>query len=487
MKQNKTNFHKSILGIVLFLLISNVAYAALTISSEESQNFTQNDGATQLKAITIIEDSSQVYIKTGVLKITIPASLQIIFNQTRTKSEILTYGTAVDNGKVKAFPEITFENKDKTLVIPIDKDFAVNEKLVITKVFVEGFNSSPANSDKLIMEINGEKYLDNKSLYIFSNSKEDGNAPDKPSNIEIENLTNGSVKISWTDPTDLDLQSVQILRGKNTDPSGTAYKSILAGTQEFIDTEVSKGDNMKYILRATDGKNYSAQSELLEITVGTPTKPTEQAPHDTTPDTTTPPTDTTEPETTNLSETASSESLCQTFSDITAKDTFCATLTSINKNGIITGYSDGTFKGDNQINRAEFLKLVLLYVNAEITHPAKNEPIFTDVSGNEWYTDYVYTAKKIGIINGYPDGSFSPAQTVNKAEAVKIIIKALGKEMQSVSIAPYEDTEINQNNAWYLPYAKYMKETVDQNSDLFIPEHMMTRREIVEMLGLLKN
>jgi len=494
MKQN--NFTAAtILAITLSLLIQNVAYASPTISSEESQNFTQNDGSTQLKAITITEDSSQVYIKTGTIKITIPESLAIIFDKTRTKAEILAYGTAVDNGKVKSLPKITFENKDKTIVIPVDKDFDVNEKLVITKVFIEGFYSSPANSERLIMEINGESYSDNASLYIFSNSKEDGNAPDMPIDIKIENLTDGSIKISWTDPTDLDLKSVQILRGKNTEPSGTPYKSILAGTQVFFDKEVSKGDKMQYILRANDGKNYSNQSELLEITVATPTTTTPSTTESTTSsDSTSTDTSTESQSTTSTTSTEntstpttplSATTTCQTFSDITQQDAFCTILKTINQNNIITGYSDGTFKGESQINRAELLKLVLLYANIDIISPAQNEPIFSDVNPDEWYADYIYTAKKLGIIDGYPNGTFMPAQAVNKAEAIKIILKAIKAETGIVSSAPYEDTPVNQNNAWYLPYAQYLKDTVDTNSANFDPSHLMTRREIVEMLNSL--
>jgi hypothetical protein len=131
------------------------------------------------------------------------------------------------------------------------------------------------------------------------------------------------------------------------------------------------------------------------------------------------------------------------------------------------------------------LKIVIPYAGETVLIPDPSEMILTDVKSGEWYSNYIYTAKKLGIINGYSDGTFKPDQAVNKAEAVKIILKALKVETVTVSTAPYEDTEVNQNNAWYLPYAKYIKENVDQNSNIFNPNHLMTRREVVEMLNSL--
>lgn len=201
MKKNKI-----ILAVALSLLISNIAYALPIVSSGENQNFAQNVGTTQLREISITDDAQTSYITAGNLKITIPDSIAMIFDSKRTQEELLIYGTAVDSGKVKAKPQITFEDKDKTLVIPIDKDFSKGEKMVIKQVYAEGFHSQPITSAKLTVTLSdGTKYSDLYDLYIQTDNNDDVNAPDMPTNIKLERQETG-VMISWIDPTDLDLQ-----------------------------------------------------------------------------------------------------------------------------------------------------------------------------------------------------------------------------------------------------------------------------------------
>ena len=473
--------------LISTLLISTFAYAAPIISSGENQNFLQNLGTTQLREISITDDAQTAYITSGNLKITIPDSIAIIFDSKRTKEEILIYGTAVDTGKVKSKPAITFADNDKTLVIPIDKDFAKGEKMVIKQAYAEGFHSQPITSAKLTVTLaDGTKYSDLYDLYIQTDNNDDVNAPDMPINIKLERQETG-VMISWTDPTDLDLQKIQIFKGVNDGViSGTALVQASKGVQQYLDKDITIGQKVKYIMKATDGLNSSSLTAEVSLTIAKYTPPTPDEPTDSD---TTPPIDTqTTPEEEVSTETPSTEqqdTICQTFSDITTHDAFCEILKTVNQDNIITGYSDGTFKGDNQINRAELLKITLAYANIEILSPAKNEPIFSDVNPDEWYANYVYTAKNLGIIDGYPNGTFKPAQAVNKAEAIKIILKTLKAQTSMVYSAPYEDTPVSQNNAWYLPYAQYLKDMVDQDSTNFYPDHLMTRKEIVETLNLL--
>lgn len=87
---------------------------------------------------------------------------------------------------------------------------------------------------------------------------------------------------------------------------------------------------------------------------------------------------------------------------------------------VIDGYPDGTYKPDNTVNRAEFLKIV---IGASIDDIGSGANCFPDVS-DEWFAKYVCYAKDRGIVQGYPDGLFRPAQTVNYVEAMKILYKA---------------------------------------------------------------
>ena len=64
--------------------------------------------------------------------------------------------------------------------------------------------------------------------------------------------------------------------------------------------------------------------------------------------------------------------------------------------GWVEGYSDNTFKPANDVNKAEALKMLLEVFDVNVTN-AKANP-FTDVPKTEWYAKYVYTAKGMGLL-----------------------------------------------------------------------------------------
>ncbi len=99
--------------------------------------------------------------------------------------------------------------------------------------------------------------------------------------------------------------------------------------------------------------------------------------------------------------------------------------------GVVEGYPDGTYKPNQTINRAELLKIILEASDADMSGAATS--CFPDVSGDDWYVKYVCTAKALGIVEGYPDGTFKPALTVNFVEALKII--ELGYDLEAGAVS----------------------------------------------------
>ncbi len=88
--------------------------------------------------------------------------------------------------------------------------------------------------------------------------------------------------------------------------------------------------------------------------------------------------------------------------------------------GIIQGYSDKNFSPNNEVTRAEFLKISLL--NVGYTVYAVQSASFTDVNPGDWYYQYVTFARSKGFVSGYSDGSFHPNDSITRAEAVTMIM-----------------------------------------------------------------
>ncbi len=112
------------------------------------------------------------------------------------------------------------------------------------------------------------------------------------------------------------------------------------------------------------------------------------------------------------------------FSDVDNEDVLDA-VKRLNAFGIVDGYEDGTYKPENSITRAEFAKLLVTALGLDNAAQAASTTRFTDANG-AWYTGYVEVAAGQGLVNGYPDGTFKPNQTVSYSEAVTMLVRSLG-------------------------------------------------------------
>lgn len=195
------------------------------------------------------------------------------------------------------------------------------------------------------------------------------------------------------------------------------------------------------------------------------------------------------------------------FSDVDDGTPYGSSIGWMNDNGVIQGYDDGTFKPDQCVNRAEFLKMMYLASKTDIIvedgFAGSNyyDNFFTDTYTDQWYWPYVEQALRDKAIEGYPDGTFKPEQCVNRAEAIKMAV--LGFWMFNEDAAEsrgeniYRDAVPGEN--WF---DDYLYSAVDANAVgkdhvtnvaadsmpevYFHPGESMTRKEVAEMLYRMK-
>lgn len=114
-----------------------------------------------------------------------------------------------------------------------------------------------------------------------------------------------------------------------------------------------------------------------------------------------------------------------TFSDVSADKWYNNAVSTLCHMGVLGGYSDGTFRPNAPITRAEFAKIAVSF--AQI-NGFSEYGYFTDVNSSDWYAPYVDAAKAVGLIEGYSDGSFKPENKITRAEACTIVNRALGRK-----------------------------------------------------------
>jgi N-acetylmuramoyl-L-alanine amidase len=141
---------------------------------------------------------------------------------------------------------------------------------------------------------------------------------------------------------------------------------------------------------------------------------------------------------------------------------------------IIGGFPDGQFKGGRLVNRAEAAKFLILSRGISISQN-ENNGRFKDVIDGQWYTPFVMTAAEKGIISGYPDGTFKPADPVNTVEFLKML--ALTFAIESNSTHYFSDVE---TNAWYSEYVSIAERfsLFPNRKTQLLPNAQLTRNEV---------
>ena len=113
------------------------------------------------------------------------------------------------------------------------------------------------------------------------------------------------------------------------------------------------------------------------------------------------------------------------FSDVSADKWYNNAVSTLSRMGVIGGYADGTFRPDAPISRAEFAKIAVSFTQ---NNGSAVYNYFTDVKPTDWFAPYVTAAKDAGLIEGYSDGSFKPESKITRAEACAIVNRTLGRK-----------------------------------------------------------
>ena len=115
-----------------------------------------------------------------------------------------------------------------------------------------------------------------------------------------------------------------------------------------------------------------------------------------------------------------------TYSDVAEDSAYYEAVETLNKLGIVNGYEDGTFKPEDGVTRAEMAKLIACIQGYGETAKGSANTGFADVPASHWASGYVANAAGMGIINGYGDGNFGPEDPVKYEQAVKMVMATLG-------------------------------------------------------------
>lgn len=132
------------------------------------------------------------------------------------------------------------------------------------------------------------------------------------------------------------------------------------------------------------------------------------------------------------------------FKDVDKNAWYYSSMDYLVDKGVLGGYSDNTLRPMATLTRAE--AATMLVASLGISAPSNAKLPFTDTKDNAWYTGAIAALVDRDILDGFPNGSFKPNDTVTRAEFAKMIVKAYELEARDHDGDAFVDLV---PNAWY--------------------------------------
>lgn len=173
------------------------------------------------------------------------------------------------------------------------------------------------------------------------------------------------------------------------------------------------------------------------------------------------------------------------FDDIVYKtDEMQKSIISLAKAGIISGTSDTQFSPDKPITRAE-ISALLLRMTAKDDENGNGD--FSDVTSDKWYYNIAGASKKYGIISGFEDNTFRGDETITKVQMISLVSRALQNE-KNIELSGNVNSSSNIPDWAKEDIAIAEKANIiSDDTDLFNLEGHMTRGEAAVILYRLYN
>ncbi len=172
---------------------------------------------------------------------------------------------------------------------------------------------------------------------------------------------------------------------------------------------------------------------------------------------------------------------CGGFPDVQASD--CQVAEYVKSIGAMTGYSNGNFGPDNNLNRAEIAKIVEVTFKkfSESKDYCLGSNPFPDVTASLWAFQYICRGQSLGMITGYlsgPDkGFYRPERNVNRAEFLALVLRNVSDSMPTGT--SYKDVA---SGEWYEKYAKFSYDKKLFSGSYLYPTQPTRRIEVARVL-----
>lgn len=168
------------------------------------------------------------------------------------------------------------------------------------------------------------------------------------------------------------------------------------------------------------------------------------------------------------------------FNDMESVSWARDSIEALARRGVINGKADKIFAPNDTVTREEFVKMVVLALNITAEDTSCD---FTDVRDDAWYKEYVGKAVRRGLVNGRGDGTFGVGESITRQDIAVILWNGIKSKAESKSAAEFIDNDDVSDYAKEAVNAMRYLNIIDGYDDnTFRPNNAATRAEAAKLL-----
>lgn len=181
------------------------------------------------------------------------------------------------------------------------------------------------------------------------------------------------------------------------------------------------------------------------------------------------------------------------FPDVPDENVFSPYVQDLKDRGIINGYNDGSFKPNNPVTRGELSKFIVNAFELEGEDMVNN---FNDLNEENVFYNYIITLNELEIVNGFSDGSFREQEYVNRGATTKFTVNSLST-IDSSKFRVYPDYQIFSDTPRGHTFLEHVNTIASVKLDddariingyssdsSFRPDNIITRAELAKVISL---
>jgi hypothetical protein len=167
------------------------------------------------------------------------------------------------------------------------------------------------------------------------------------------------------------------------------------------------------------------------------------------------------------------------FTDVVDQNSHAAAINNLVERGIISGFGDGTYRPNATLTRGQAAKILANVLGLNVTNTTQT---FTDVPSSHQYAGAINALVQAGIVSGYSDGTFKPGMPLTRGQMAKIIVEAFDFPLATELTHSFADVSSANGYKYYIQTLVNLGITVGTSPTTYSPTAAVKRGQMATFI-----